>query len=50
VIKIEDFKEIKKLLQKDGLYFGESEKLDNMYHPDRSSGTNWKCPVCNIFD
>lgn len=30
--------------------FGGKEKLDNEAHPDRPSGTNWKCPVCKIFD
>jgi len=30
--------------------FGESEQLDNENHPDRPDGTNWKCPVCTIFD
>lgn len=30
--------------------FGESEKLDNESHPDRPNGSDWKCPVCNIFD
>lgn len=30
--------------------FGGSERLDNKYHPDRPSGTNWKCPICDIFD
>ena len=29
--------------------FGGSDKLDNEYHPDRPSGTDWKCPVCRIF-
>ena len=29
--------------------FGESAKLDNQIHPDRPDGTNWKCPVCDIF-
>lgn len=29
--------------------FGEKEKLDNKIHPDRSS-SDWKCPVCDIFD
>lgn len=29
--------------------FGESAKLDNKYHPARPDGTNWKCPVCDIF-
>lgn len=29
--------------------FGEKEKLDNKVHPDRPDGTNWKCPVCDIF-
>lgn len=23
--------------------------LDNKAHPDRPSGTNWKCPRCSIF-
>lgn len=30
--------------------FGESNKLKNIYHPDRPDGANWKCPVCDIFD
>ena len=30
--------------------FGESDKLDNDNHPQRPDGTNWKCPVCDIFD
>ena len=30
--------------------FGGSKKLDNKVHPDRPNGTNWKCPVCDIFD
>lgn len=30
--------------------FGASEKLSNRYHPDRPDDTNWKCPVCSIFD
>lgn len=30
--------------------FGGSEKLDNEQHPERPDGTNWKCPVCNIYD
>lgn len=29
--------------------FGGSEKLDNEYHPDRPNGTDWQCPVCNIY-
>ena len=29
--------------------FGGSKKLDNGSHPDRPDGTDWKCPVCNIF-
>ena len=29
--------------------FGENKKLDNESHPQRPEGTNWKCPVCNIF-
>lgn len=24
--------------------------LDNQIHPSRPGGTNWKCPVCAIFD
>lgn len=30
--------------------FGGSDVLDNDYHPQRPEGTNWKCPICNIFD
>jgi hypothetical protein len=30
--------------------FGENKSLDNDIHPARPSGTDWKCPRCNIFD
>ncbi len=30
--------------------FGETAKLDNDQHPERPAGTNWECPVCDIFD
>lgn len=30
--------------------FGEADKLDNENHPQRPDNTNWKCPVCDIFD
>jgi hypothetical protein len=30
--------------------FGERVKLHNQNHPDRPDGTNWKCPMCDIFD
>lgn len=30
--------------------FGESQKLDNKQHPERPDGTNWKCPICDIYD
>ena len=30
--------------------FGGSEKLDNKIHPSRPPKTDWKCPICNIFD
>lgn len=30
--------------------FGGVEKLDNEIHPDRPEGTEWECPVCDIFD
>lgn len=30
--------------------FGESDKLANKSHPQRPDVTNWKCPVCDIFD
>ncbi|MBA7669158.1 hypothetical protein ES703_77286 [subsurface metagenome] len=29
--------------------FGELEKLDNEHHPDRPDGTDWQCPVCDVF-
>jgi hypothetical protein len=30
--------------------FGGKDKLDNDIHPARPAGTDWKCPVCKIFD
>lgn len=30
--------------------FGEKKSLDNNIHPDRPDGSNWKCPVCDIYD
>jgi hypothetical protein len=30
--------------------FDGKEKLDNVIHPSRPPRTDWKCPVCNIFD
>jgi hypothetical protein len=30
--------------------FGGSAKLDNKEHPQRPDGTNWECPICDIFD
>jgi len=30
--------------------FGESGKLDNDKHPQRPADTDWKCPVCDVFD
>jgi hypothetical protein len=30
--------------------FGESDSLDNKKHPARPGGSNWKCPVCTVFD
>ena len=30
--------------------FGGKEKLDNASHPQRSEGTDWECPTCDIFD
>lgn len=30
--------------------FGGKEKLDNEIHPSRPAGTDWECPVCDIFD
>jgi hypothetical protein len=30
--------------------FGGSEKLDNKQHPERPDGTNWECPVCDMYD
>ena len=31
------------------LYHDWKEQLDNKQHPDRSDGTNWKCPRCYAF-
>jgi hypothetical protein len=30
--------------------FGGSKSLDNEIHPARPAGSDWKCPVCDIFD
>ena len=30
--------------------FGGSDSLDKKNHPPRPSGSNWKCPVCTVFD
>ena len=30
--------------------FGEKEKLYNENHPQRPDCTNWKCPICTIYD
>ena len=30
--------------------FGENKALDNKIHPDRPDGSNWKCPICDIYD
>ena len=30
--------------------FGGNKDLDNEIHPGRPYGTNWSCPVCDIFD
>lgn len=29
---------------------GPSGKLDNDKHPQRPMGSNWQCPVCDIFE
>lgn len=29
--------------------FNTNNGLDNKIHPDRPSGTNWKCPCCDKF-
>ena len=29
---------------------GPEDLLDNEIHPDRSDGSDWECPVCDIFD
>lgn len=30
--------------------FGGSKKLHNLTHPSRGNHTDWKCPVCGIYD
>ena len=30
--------------------FGGSEELDNKVHPARPANSDWKCPVCNVFN
>lgn len=30
--------------------FGGSQSLDNEIHPQRPQGTDWRCPVCPVFN
>ncbi len=30
--------------------FGENSRLENDDHPEPPTDTNWKCPICDIFD
>ena len=30
--------------------FGENSRLENDDHPEPPAGTNWDCPICDIFD
>jgi len=30
--------------------FGESNKLKNNIHPKRKAGSDWLCPICDIFN
>lgn len=30
--------------------FGETDSLDNEQHPERPTGKDWECPICDIFD
>lgn len=29
---------------------GPNGKMDNEKHPQRLQGTNWQCPVCDVFE
>jgi len=29
---------------------GANGKMDNEKHPQRPQGTNWQCPVCDVFE
>lgn len=31
-------------------YHDFQDQLDNENHPDRPDGSNWECPICEIFD
>ena len=30
--------------------FGESNKLKNSIHPKRKAGSDWLCPICDIYN
>jgi len=47
--KFEYYSSAKKAFEKEcNLHHDWKEQLDNKEHPDRPSGTNWKCPRCNV--
>jgi hypothetical protein len=48
--KFEYYSSAKAAFEKEcDLYHDWKKQLDNEQHPDRSNGTNWKCPRCDVF-
>ncbi len=47
--KFEYYPSPKAAFDKECLLYHDFKPPDNKIHPDRPSGTNWKCPVCDHF-
>lgn len=48
--KFEYYSSAKAAFEKECRLFHDWDPKDNNVHPARPSGSEWKCPVCRIFD
>ena len=48
--KFEYYGSAKAAFEKECHLYHDFTPQDNKIHPDRPDGSNWKCPVCDIFD
>lgn len=48
--KYEYYSSAKAAFEKECNLYHDFNPPDNLIHPDRPDGTNWKCPQCNKFD